>query len=202
MKIMLLRKAEIVVFVLTSFIVFLLTSGCATTMLVQEVQEIQPYSQEQEVMDGIFKLKIEEAYWRDDLNMSEALGEDYPTLQQPNVQMPKFKPDAKFLVVVISVTNTDKKPYGMGHGLMFLLKNKNDVEYSTSQKVAGGGGQLAAGGTNIAPTYNPNMPKKYKIIFDVPKDDYTLVASKAVFRYGASYRDKDLFKWRLNRVRE
>jgi hypothetical protein len=199
---MLLRKAAMAVLVLTSFSVFLLTSGCATTMLVQEVQEIPLYSQEQEVMDGIFKLKIEEAYWRDDLNMSEPLGEDYPTLQQPNVQMPKFKPDAKFLVLVITVTNTDKKPYAMGHGLMFLLKNKNDVEYSTSQKVTGGGSQLASGGTNLATTYNPNMPKKYKIIFDVPKDDYTLVASKAVFRNQVFYRGKDLFKWRLNRVRE
>jgi hypothetical protein len=146
-------------------------------------------------MDGIFKLKIEEAYWRDDLDMSEAWGGDYSMLQQANVQMPKFKPDAKFLVIVISLTNTGQKPSAMMHGLMLRLKNKNDVEYSVSLKVAGMGNAFASGARFLS--YNPNMPEKYKIIFDVPKDDYTLV----VFKTKLVSFDR-LFEWRLNRVRK
>ena len=176
----------------------LVFGGCATF---QKVPSYSYYSQDQEVMVGIFRLKIEEVYWRDVLDMSEAFGEGYPIPQQANVQMPKITPDAKFLVVVISVTNTDKKPYAMGHGIMLTLRSINGVEYSTSQKVAGiGTGYLAAGGTNIAPSYNPNMPTKYKIIFDIPRDNYALIVSKTRFQYGGSYRDGELFEWRLSPI--
>lgn len=195
MKILLLRKCVIVVFILTIFSIFLLTSGCVTRMPSQTVQGIPSYSQEEEVMDGIFKLKIEEAYWRDDLDMSETWGGDYSMLQQANVQMPKFKPDAKFLVIVISLTNTGQKPSAMTHGLMLRLKNKNDVEYSVSLKVAGMGNAFASGVRFMS--YNPNMPEKYKIIFDVPKDDYTLV----VFKTGVVSFER-VFEWELNRVKE
>lgn len=80
----------------------LMLSACAPLEVGTSPKELPTYSQNQEFMYGIFRLKIENAYW-----------------------------SGKSLDVEISMTNTDKKPGDM-KGLWLTLKNEQDIEYAGS----------------------------------------------------------------------
>jgi len=103
--------------------------------------------------------------------------------------MPKITPDAKFLVVLLSVTNTSSKPSGM-KPLWFSLKSDKGLEYYAKTGVTFGG--------NLGPNLNPNMPIKHKIVFDVPYGVYDLIVSQGVNPGGRFVVDRknDIFKWK------
>lgn len=162
------------------FIVLLIAGcfGCAAMQMAHRSYELPTYSQDQEVTQNVFKYRIEEAYWANDIDMSVS------------------PPEAKFLVIVISITNTGNKPVGMTP-LWFSLKNEQGVEYALSDKA---GHHKFVG--NLGPTFNPNMPVKDRLVFDVPKDNYYLIVSKGTNPGGRFFveRGPDMFRWNLSPV--
>jgi hypothetical protein len=97
----------------------------------------------------------------------------------------------------VSVTNIIKKPIGFGAAstnrylLSFRLIDEQGVEYAVTgvdnftYKMAGG------------IVLNPNRSLSGKIIFDVPKNKYTLVATEEVLVASYTFKNRDLFKYRL-----
>lgn len=153
------------------------------------VYELPSYPQNQEVMHGIFRLRVEQAHWTDSLDVSETLPVG-SVPEQAKAYMPKMKPEAKFLVVLISVTNTSNKAFSM-KPLLFSLKSNQGVEYAPTAGDSFGG--------NLGPNLNPNMPVKHKIVFDVPNESYNLVVSQGINPGGRFIveRENDIFKWNL-----
>lgn len=166
----------------------LVFGGCATF---QKVPSYPYYSQDQEVMLGIFRFKIEETYWADQTEMyaTENMPVEYLT------QIPKVKPDVKFLVTVLSITNTGRTPVAM-NPVWLALRNEQGFEYSPSQKA--GTPQVVGG---ILQTFNPNMPFKTKIVFDVPGGVYSLIVLHGIDTgTGWTKKGNELFKWRLSPI--
>lgn len=165
----------------------LILGGCATF---QKIPSYPYYLQDQEVMFGVFRLKIEEAYWAEQVDM-------YNTENMPAaylVQIPKVKPEVKFLVVVLSVTNTGRTPVSM-RPLWLTVRNEQGYEYSPSQKV---GSPPVIGG--LFQLFNPNMPVKTKVVFDVPGGVYNLIVSEGIGAGGIVSEGQKLFEWRLSPV--
>lgn len=170
----------------------LVLGGCATF---QGVPTYSYYLQDQEVMQGIFRFKIEEAYWTDQTEMyaTENMPAQYVT------QIPKVKPDAKFLVITVSITSTGRISCGM-RPVWFTVKNEQGYEYSPSQKAGTPG---AVGG--FLNVFNPNMPFKTKIAFDVPGGVYNLIVSRGAGMVGMAgegfgRKGEELFEWRLSPI--
>ena len=166
--------------------------GCATF---QGIPTYSYYFQDQEVMYGIFRLKIEEAYWTDQTEMyaTENMPAQYVT------QIPKVKPDAKFLIITVSITNTGRTSSGM-RPVWFTVRNEQGYEYSPSQK-AGTPGVIGG----FLKVFNPNMPVKTKIAFDVPGGIYNLIVSRGagmvgMVGEGLGQKGEELFEWKLSPV--
>lgn len=171
-------------------LVILILSGCVPPQVAKQPKqeiptnsyvpvEIPTFSQDQEVMLlSPLKLKIEKAYWTDNVGPE--------------------KPDANFLVVEISLTNTAKKAILMTMPYGVKLKNEQDVEYLTSRFVGYltsrnpfimGSSWIGAGVGEL----NPNMTRKQRILFDVPKDSYFSVVYD-------SDTVTPLFRWKLSPI--
>jgi hypothetical protein len=180
------------------FIVLLIVScfGCGPKQMARLSHGLPTYSQDQQVTQNVFKMRIEEAYWANELDMSVSLPMGTPIGEETKALMPKVKPEAEFLVVVISITNTGNKPVGMTP-LWFSLKNEQGVEYALCDRA---GHHKFVG--NLGPTFNPNMPVKDRIVFDVPKENYYLIVSRGTNPGGRFLveRGPDMFRWRLSPV--
>ena len=142
---------------------------------VKKNQEILTYSQNQEHMHSVFKLKIEEVFWTD---VETKIG------QHSGSHM-------KSLVINLSTTNTGKEPLRSKKPIVFRLKSEEGVEYA----VRGMGG---AWGGPLTPGLNPNMPNIVRLVFDVPMgNNYYLVVSEGVWEGGMVSQREPMFRWKL-----
>ena len=71
-------------------------------------------------------------------------------------------PDAMYLIVDLSVTNTDNEERTVSP---FKLVDENGAEYGTSYRAF-----MAEGGMGLIPSLNPNVTRRANLIFDVPQN--------------------------------
>lgn len=146
-------------------------SGCTTrTSITSKIDMggIPVYSLDQEaIVEGIYKFKIHK------LNCEN------------------------FLVMEVSVTNITNKPiaFGLSSSHRYLLSFRLFDEQGAEYAMTGVDNFTYKMGGGII--LNPNRSLSGKIIFDVPKNKYTLVAQQQVLVASYTFKNTDLFKYRL-----
>ncbi len=167
-------------FISVAVFINLILGSCATTHL---DSGIPAYSQKDEIyLKENIKLKVGEAYWTNTIQFQKA--------------------DAAFLVVEMSVVNMDKKTTVIAPP-SFTLVNSQGYEYEISYRgIAGGGPDDNLIEKLTVDRLSPLIPIKGKIVFDVPKGNYTLIVSTGEkdMKTGAILRIKDLAKFELTPI--
>ncbi len=184
------------------FVLVLLAAGCETGpssrfRVVIPGTDVPLYTQNQEVtLFRPFKLKIERAYWAD-----EVMKFGYTTNLPPAFQRQFVaKPSAKFLVLEFSLTNLgqEAKVWNQDSSPRFMLENVKNMKYAP----VGPDINMEDFHMTVARAQsgiNPGMSIKGKLVYDVPKDDYVMVVSMVNHVGNAQYViGPTLFKWSLS----
>lgn len=115
----------------------MVVTGRADVLRIEQVEkitkyEIATYDQSQDVPLQLFKLRIEKAYWTDKLSPQEVRGQlGLGFYRQYLIQNPPAKPKAKFLVVMVSLTNTGRSPSSPPTHLIHL-RDSQGLDYAST----------------------------------------------------------------------
>jgi hypothetical protein len=154
--------------------------GCESTRLKSITQSIVPgetavYPQDQEVtLVKPFGVKIGRCFWADELGKA-----GYENVPAPLRDQFLAKPNGKFLVIEITITNLGTQPAAWKSDVapVFRLKNAKGFEYAPVHQDINGEDITAKIVLGQVGTINPQMVIRGREVFDVSKDDYQLVVS-------------------------
>jgi len=165
--------------ILIAIFITLVLVGCATVPYFN----VPTYQEGQDInMDENIKINIGKAYWTDIVGFQ--------------------RPDAKFLIIEVFVTNIGKKSITINPPV-FTAVNDQGYEYELSRSTTGFGetsffdNLFAQHQKRLAPL----VPISGYIVFDVPKDNYIMIVSQGEQdARGKLIRMKDLAKFKLTPV--